>query len=398
METKPFAIKTLLASVVAVAVFSAAPAEASLSSCVAGLKAKAKRAGVKSALVNKALSGVKFDEKVVRFSRSQPEFRTPIWDYMTFLVDPERIADGKQALARHGKTLAAVEKKYGVDRYILTALWGIESDYGKIRGEFFMPHGLANVICAGRKPKLFTQQLIAGLKLVQRGDLKLDDLYSSWASAFGQTQFIPTTYQRLAVDFDGDGRRDLVNSVPDALASAANFLRKSGWNSSRPWGFEVRIPKGYRGPKGRKRRASIQTWTKRGITNIDGTPLKSRFSAALILPAGRNGPAFLVSRNFNALYSYNAAVSYALAIGHLSDRLRGRGPLSKPWPTNDPGLTRAQRTELQRLLLNAGYDIGEVDGKIGPITTGAIKQAQKKFGMKVNGRPSMSIYKALGGT
>ena len=376
---------------------TAAPAEASLSSCVAGLKAKAKRAGVTSSLVERALTGVTYDEKVVRFSRTQPEFRTPIWDYMTFLVDPERIADGRQSLSRQANTLAAVEKRYGVDRHIITALWGIESDYGKIRGEFFMPHGLANVICAGRKPKLFTRELIAGLKLVQRGDLKLEDLQSSWASAFGQTQFIPTTYQRLAVDFDGDGRRDLVNSVPDALASSANFLRKAGWNPALPWGFEVNLPPGYRGPSGRKRRANVQTWAKRGITNVDGSPLKSRFSAGLLLPAGKNGPAFLVSRNFDALYSYNAAESYALAIGHLSDRLKGRGPISRAWPTNDPGLTRVQRTQLQRLLLRAGYDIGEVDGKIGPITIAAIKKAQKKFGLKANGRPSMSIYRALGG-
>jgi lytic murein transglycosylase len=376
---------------------AAVPAHASLSSCVAGLKSQAKRAGVKSALVEQALSNVKFDEKVVRFSRTQPEFKTPIWDYMTFLVDPERIADGRANLQKHANTLAAVERKYGIDRHIIAALWGIESDYGKIRGEFFMPHGLANVICAGRKPKLFTQQLIAGLKLVQRGDLKLDDLYSSWASAFGQTQFIPTTYQRLAVDFDGDGRRDLVNSVPDALASTANFLINAGWRKGELWGFEVKLPRNYRGPSGRKRRANVQTWAKRGITNVDGSPLKSTFSAGLLLPAGKNGPAFLVGRNFDALFSYNAAESYALAIGHLSDRLKGRPGLSTPWPTNDPGLTRAQRTELQVLLKRAGFYNDEVDGKIGPLTTRAIKAAQKHYGMKANGRPSMSIYTALGG-
>jgi lytic murein transglycosylase len=373
------------------------PAEASLSRCVDGLKQRAIRAGVGEALVDRALSGVEYDEKVVRFSRSQPEFRTPIWDYMTFLVDPERIRDGKQKMAEHAGTLAAVEKRYGIDRHIIAALWGIESDYGQVRGQFFMPHALANVICAGRKRRLFTRQLIAGLKLVQRGDIKLKDLKSSWASAFGQTQFIPTTHQRLAVDFDGDGHRDTVNSVPDALASAANFLDKAGWRASELWGFEVKLPRNYRGPSGRKRWANVQDWARRGVTNVDGSPLKSRFRAALILPAGRRGPAFLVSRNFNALYSYNAAESYALAIGHLADRLKGMPALATPWPTNDPGLTRAQRTELQRLLLKAGYDIGEVDGKVGPVTTEAIKQAQRKFGLKANGRPSMSIYKALGG-
>ena len=374
------------------------PAQAKVTKgCIAKIKKTVKRAGVKPSLVDKALDGAKFNEKVVRFSRSQPEFRTRIWDYMAFLVDPARIADGKANMEKHASTLAAVEKKYGVDRYIIAALWGIESDYGQIRGEFFLPHAMANLICANRKRRLFTRQLIAGLKIVQKGDVRLDDLYSSWASAFGQTQFIPETYRRLAVDFDRDGRRDLVNSIPDALASTANFMVKAGWRSNEPWGFEVRLPKGYRGPSGRKRRASVQTWAKRGLTNVDGSPLKSNYSAGLLLPAGKSGPAFLVTRNFNALYSYNAAESYALAIGHLSDRLKGRGPLVKPWPTNDPGLTRAQRLQLQKLLLAAGYDIGEADGKIGPITTRAIKKVQAKAGMKPNGRPSMAVLKALGG-
>lgn len=374
------------------------PAQAKVTKgCIANIKKTVKRAGVKPSLVDKALDGAKFNEKVVRFSRSQPEFRTRIWDYMAFLVDPARIADGEANMKKHASTLAAVEKKYGVDRYIIAALWGIESDYGQIKGEFFLPHAMANLICANRKRRLFTRQLIAGLKIVQKGDVRLDDLYSSWASAFGQTQFIPETYRRLAVDFDRDGRRDLVNSIPDALASTANFMVKAGWRSNEPWGFEVRLPKGYRGPSGRKRRASVQTWAKRGLTNVDGSPLKSNYSAGLLLPAGKSGPAFLVTRNFNALYSYNAAESYALAIGHLSDRLKGRGPLVKPWPTNDPGLTRAQRLQLQKLLLAAGYDIGEADGKIGPITTRAIKKVQAKAGMKPNGRPSMAVLKALGG-
>ncbi len=378
---------------------AAMPAAAQVSSaCIASIKAKVKRAGVNASLANKALDGARYDEKVVRFSRTQPEFRTPVWDYMTFLVDGPRITDGKALMKQHAATLAAIEKKYGVDRYIIAALWGIESDYGQIKGEFFLPHAMANLICANRKKELFTRQLVAGLKLVERGDVKLDDLYSSWASAFGQTQFIPETYQRLAVDFDGDGRRDLVNSIPDALASTANFMVKAGWRANEPWGFEVRIPSGYNGPSGRKRRASVQDWASRGITNVDGSSLKSNFSAALLLPAGKTGPAFLVSRNFNALYSYNAAESYALAIGHLSDRLKGRGELAGRWPTNDPGLTRAQRTQLQILLLKAGYDIGEADGKIGPVTTQAIKKVQQKAGMKPNGRPSMAVLKALGGT
>ena len=376
---------------------SASASAASLDNCVARIRADAVRAGVNSQVVDAALGKVAFDEKAVRFSRTQPEYVTPIWDYMAFLVDPERIETGLAMLKAHAKTLRAVEKAYGVDRYTVTALWGIESNYGQSRGDFFIPHALANVACAGRKTKYFTSELITALTIVSRGDIRLDDLNGSWAGAFGQTQFMPSTYRRLAVDFDRDGRRDLVNSVPDALASTANYLRKAGWRSGEPVAYEVRIPKGYKGPSGRKNKASVSAWAKRGISRIDGSPLKGPGSVGLLLPAGANGPAFLVFGNFDALYSYNVAEAYALAIAHLADRLRGGGPLVAAWPTSDPGLTRAERQELQRLLIKAGYDIGEADGRIGPITVAAIKKAQAKLGMKADGRPGRRLYQALGG-
>jgi lytic murein transglycosylase len=370
---------------------------ASLKSCVAGLKARAVKSGVPRAVVDMALGDVKFDEKVVRFSRSQPEFRLAIWDYMAFLVDEERLEAGAAMLKQHDKTLRAVEKKYGVDRHILAGLWGVESDFGRKRGTFYIPHGLANVICAGKRPRFFTNELVLSLKLVARGDVKNDDLYGSWAGAFGQNQFLASTYIENAVDFDGDGRRDLVHSVPDALASAAHFLKRAGWRPGTPWGFEVLLPKRYRGTSGRKRRTTLNTWAARGLKRADGQKLQGKGKAGLLLPAGKNGPAFLVYKNFDALFTYNAAESYALAIGHLGDRLKGGKPFVTPYPTDDLGLSRAQRTELQRLLLKAGYDIGTADGKIGPVTVAAIKEAQKKHGLKATGRPSMKIYKALGG-
>lgn len=370
---------------------------ASLGSCVAGIRNAAITAGVSRAVATKALTGVKFDEKAVRFSRSQPEYRTPIWDYMAFLIDKDRIDTGLAMMKRHDNVLRAVEKAYGVDRYVIVALWGIESNYGKDQGDFYIPHALANVACAGRKPDFFRRELIQALKLVSRGDLKLADLRGSWAGAFGQTQFIPSTYQRLAVDFDGDGRRDLVHSVPDALASTANYLKRAGWRSGQSWGYEVRLPRGYKGPSGRKKRASAASWATRGVTGINGKKPSGKVSAALILPAGTKGPAFLIFSNFNALYSYNAAESYALAISHLSERLKGGRPIATPWPTSDPGLSRAQRLDLQKLLIRHGYDIGEADGRIGPVTRAAIRQAEAKFGMPQTGRPGTKIYRALGG-
>jgi lytic murein transglycosylase len=343
------------------------------------------------------LSKAAYDEKVVRLSQAQPEFKTPIWDYLAFLVDDERISDGRKMMKRHGDTLRAVERAYGVDRHVVAAVWGVESNYGSEQGEFFIPHALANLVCAGRRTAFWRDELMAALKIADAGDLELDDLNGSWAGAFGQTQFIPTTYRRLAVDFDRNGRKDLVRSVPDALGSTANYLKRAGWQSGQPWGYEVILPNGYDGPSGRKNKAPASSWASRGIKRADGKAISGGASAGLLLPAGGNGPAFLVFRNFDAIYSYNLAESYALAISHLSDRLRGDGPIRTSWPTDDPGLTRDQRLDLQKRLLAKGYDIGEADGKVGPATRAGIKQAEAALGMPQTGRAGMKIYRALGG-
>jgi lytic murein transglycosylase len=381
-----------------VAGFSAGPATAaSFEACVKGIRADVLKAGIRADIVNSAFRNIAFDEKAVRFSRTQPEYRLAIWDYMAFLVDDVRIADGMKMMQTHGQTLRAVEKAYGINRYVLAALWGVESDYGQEEGIFFLPHALPNVACGGKKPALFTAELIQALRIVQAGDVKLQDLNGSWAGAFGQTQFMPSTYRRLAVDFDRDGHRDTIRSVPDALASAANFLKKAGWQSSLPWGFEVNAPRSYSGPVGRSRKSPISTWDKRGLSRADGGAFPATGSYGLIRPAGSAGPAFLVSHNFDVLYSYNAAEAYALAIGHLSDRLNGKGAFKTQWPTDDPGLNRAQRKRLQELLIARGYYKGEADGRIGPLTITAIKAAQKKAGLKPTGRPGSRILKVLAG-
>jgi lytic murein transglycosylase len=370
-------------------------AAAAFDKCVAGIRAEVLKAGIRSDLVNAAFHSIKFDEKAVRFSRTQPEYRLAIWDYMASLVDDARIADGLRMMKIHGRSLRDVEKAYGVDQFTLAAVWGIESDYGQEMGVFFLPHALTNVACAGRKAGFFKTELIQALRIVAAGDIKLKDMRGSWAGAFGQPQFIPSTYRRLAVDFDGDGRRDTVNSIPDALASAANFLRKAGWRSGMPWGFEVSTPPAYSGPVGRAKKMTISQWAKRGIRRIDGSPLPKTGSFGLIRPAGLSGPAFLVSPNFDVLYTYNAAESYALAISHLSDRLKGRSAFKTAWPTDDPGLSRAQRKRLQQLLVKHGYYKGEADGRVGPVTIAAIKEAEKKAGLKPTGRPGSHILNAL---
>jgi len=369
-----------------------------IDSCVASLKKQAVAAGVRPDVAERMLGDASYDEKVIRFSTSQPEHKTEIWDYMAFLVDAQRIQDGKKYLKQHNRTLTAIEKRYGVNRHVVLAVWGIESDYGNFRGDFYTPHALANLVCAGkRRQKYFRGELIKTLQIASRGDVPAKDFVGSWAGAFGQTQFMPSTYNSLAVDYDGDGRKDLVNSVPDALASTANFLKNAGWRDSRPWGFEVKVPAGYSGPSGRKKYASLATWGTRGLTKLTGGGLSGKLEAALIRPAGANGPAFLVTRNFRALRSYNASTSYGLAIALLSELVAGREPFKTPWPTNNPGLSRAQRWELQKLLNKNGFDVGKPDGKVGPATRAGIRKAEAKYSLPVTGRPSWNVYYALGG-
>ena len=245
-------------------VIAASPAAASFSSCVAGLQEAAVRAGVSRSVASRALDIAEPDEKVLRLSEVQPEFKTPIWDYLGFLVDEQRVADGRAMMRQYDQILRAAERRFGVDRHVIAAVWGVETDYGREAGDNYLPHALATLVCeGGRRTNFWRGELIAALKLVDDGDLRLDELYGSWAGAFGQTQFIPSTYQRLAVDFDGDGRRDLVRSVADALGSTANYLKRSGWQPGDPWMIEVTVPRGYDGPTGRGNKSSLSSWARR---------------------------------------------------------------------------------------------------------------------------------------
>ena len=341
--------------------------------CVARLQDAAVAAGVTRTVAAAALDHVQSDASVLALAQIQPEFKMPIWDYLGFLVDQQRIDDGRARMQQHAQMLRAAEQHYGVNRYVLTAVWGVETDYG------------------------WRSELLAALQLVARGDLALHQLYGSWAGAFGQTQFIPSTYARLAVDFDGDGRRDLVDSLADALGSTANYLQRAGWRHGEPWMREVQVPAHYKGPTGRKNRTPLATWATQGVVRADGVVLSGDAPAGLVRPAGPEGPGFLVFRNFDAIYAYNRAESYALAIAHLADRLAGSPALRTPWPTDDPGLSRAECRQLQELLIARGYAIGEADGTIGPATRAAIAEAEKRVGMAPTGRAGQKIYRALRG-
>ena len=396
------AMKRLACLTLLLAPAFAAQADPAFQRCLANLKSTAAQQGVSAATFDRYTADLEPDRSVLELLNFQPEFSTDIWDYLAGLVDEQRVEDGKAMLAEHADLLARVSAEYGVDPATVVAIWGVESDYGRIFGKRPILTSLSTLSCEGRRQSFFRGEFIATLKLLQSGDIRAEGLTGSWAGAFGHTQFIPSTYARIAVDFDGDGRRDLVGSIPDALASTANYMKRSNWQTGRPWGYEVKLPAGFNaGLAGRTNRRTLSEWMKHGVERIDGAPidLPGNTRSAVLLPAGRQGPAFLVFRNFDAIYSYNAAESYALAIALLSDRLRGGSGLVASWPTDDPGLSRVQRRELQTLLLEHGHEIGEVDGLIGTNTRRAIRAEQQRLGITpADGRAGQKILNALKST
>ena len=314
--------RMLVCLIAACAALASPPARADFSSCVASLMGEAGRAGVSQRTLDAAFAGLEPDMKVLEFQKQQPEFKVPIWDYVAGLVDDERVADGKAAMAQHARGLAYAEQTYGVPRTMLVAIWGVESNFGSDMGGRPLVQSLSTLACFGQRAGYFRSELMAALKIIDRGDIPADKLAGSWAGAFGQTQFMPSSYLRLAAP-GVDGSRDIVDSADAALASTARYFDKSGWRTGIPWGFEVKLPAGYSGPSGRKAKAPMSSWAARGIARVDGRPLGSG-EAGLLLPAGADGPAFLVTRNFDVVYSYNAAESYSLAACILADRARGR--------------------------------------------------------------------------
>jgi len=371
--------------------------------CLSGLRSPAKAAGVKEDSFARFTQGLRPDMGILDKMNNQPEFRMPIWDYLAALVDDERVAEGQAQLVQHRALLDKVALQYGVDPATVVAVWGVESNFGQTFGKYPLTQALGTLSCFGHRQNYFRGEFYATLRILQAGHIAPERLVGSWAGAFGHTQFMPTTLERLAQDFDGDGRRDLMDSVPDALASTAHFLNKAGWNPAQVWGFEVKLPAGLDlAGESRKTKRPLSEWMARGLKQMDGSALPASggptglmTAAGLMTPAGAQGPAFLVFRNFDAIYSYNAAESYGLAIAHLSDRLRGAGPFATPWPTDDAGLSRAQRREVQTLLRTRDHDIGEIDGMLGEKSRIAIKAEQTRLGHEVNGRAGQKLLRAL---
>ncbi|WP_380057565.1 lytic murein transglycosylase [Falsihalocynthiibacter sp. SS001] len=334
---------------------------------------------------------------VVERDRNQTEFSRSLEDYLAIVASPEKVAAGRSNYQSRSKLLSEIENRYGVPANVVTAVWGMESNYGARRGNIPVISATSTLAYDGRRGEFFEKQLISALKIIQRGDVPASRLVGSWAGAMGHTQFIPTTFEAYAVDFRGDGRRDIWSDDPtDGLASAAAYLAKSGWKRGHLWGLEVRIPSGFNtSVAGRGNRRSVASWTSIGVQNAKGGRIPDFGSAALLLPSGASGPAFLVFRNFDAILRYNNSTNYGIGVGYLSDRIAGAGPLAARFPPDKYGLTIRDRQEIQSRLTAKGFDTGGSDGVIGPKTEAAISAYQSQAGLAVTGRPSAALLTSL---
>jgi len=363
---------------------------------VQAFRPRAQAAGVSETTLSLGLRGVGYLPGVIERDRNQTEFKRSLEDYLAIAASDERIRTGQAKLQQVGPTLRAIEERYGVEARVVTAIWGLESRYGARRGDAPVISALATLAYDGRRGSFFEQQLIAALKIIQRGDISATGMTGSWAGAMGHTQFIPTSYEAFAVDFNGDGRRDIWSEDPtDALASAASYLSRNGWAKGQPWGLEVRLPPGVTGPFGRGTTRSTDAWASLGIRDMRGGVVPNYGAAALLAPSGARGPAFLVFKNFRVLLTYNNADNYAIGVGHLSDRITGGPPIRAAFPPDEFGFTIEDRKALQRGLNRAGFDAGTPDGVFGSKTESAIRAYQAARGLPVTGKPSQALLQAL---
>jgi membrane-bound lytic murein transglycosylase B len=374
-------------------------AAANFPRCIESLWPDAARRGISRASFDHHTAGLTPELRIMDLVDSQPEFTKTFWEYLDLLVSAERIEKGREVLAQHRATFDAVEKAYGVDRHIITAIWGIESKYGTMMGERPVLRSTATLACVGRRQGYFRDEFLSALELLHRGDVRPEDLKGSWAGAFGPTQFMPTAFKRDAIDFDGDGRRDTVRSVPDVMASTGNKLKKGGWIAGQTWGYEVVVPPGFDYTLAdRSRQLTMAQWEKLGLRRPGAQAFpRPGDRAYLLVPAGARGPGFLMLNNFRAIMSYNPAEAYALAIGHLADRLRGGEPFEQGWPRDERALTRAERLELQQRLASRGFDVGEPDGRLGAKSRIAIRHFQVQSGLIPDGFASSRVLDRLRG-
>jgi len=362
------------------------------------LRNEALNNGIDSAVFDRAFAGITPDPAVIKADSSQPEFTRPVWEYLDGAVSSSRIGRGRVLLAQHNSVLQRAEQQYGVEARILVAIWGLESNFGSNIGSHSVIRSLSTLAFEGRRQAFWRTQLLAALQILQHGDIPSERMIGSWAGAMGQTQFMPTTYNQHAVDFDGDGKRDLWNSSSDALASAAHYLQSSGWQRGQPWGFEVRLPAGFDySLADPEQRRTLTEWAELGVRPLAPTGAAANARANLSLPAGHRGPAFLLLDNFRSILKYNNSTSYALAIGLLADNLVRSTTVQGSWPRDERQLGRSERIELQELLAVNGFDPGPADGIIGANTRKAIRAVQLQLNWPADGYPTPQLLQQLRG-
>ncbi|WP_108836966.1 lytic murein transglycosylase [Tateyamaria sp. Alg231-49] len=362
-----------------------------------GLRARAQAQGIRGDVFDGAFRGVHYDPDVIKRDRNQSEFSKTIWEYLDSAASNTRVENGRAALRKHRRVLEAIEARYGVDKEVVVAVWGLESNYGTFRGQSDVIQSLATLAYDGRRGEFFEQQLIAALRILQSGDTSPREMTGSWAGAMGHTQFIPTSYLDYAVDFTGDGRRDIWSDDPtDALASTAAYLAKFGWEKGQPWGVEVKLPRNF------DYALAIRTvtrtparWARMGVVGMDGKAVSNHGQASILLPAGSQGVALMIFDNFGVIERYNAADAYVIGVGHLSDRIAGGSEFKASWPRSDRALTFAERQEMQQRLSAAGFDTQGVDGRIGPKTLEAVRGFQRAQGMTPDGYASLELLQRL---
>lgn len=360
---------------------------------LAALRADAAKQGIGAATFDTAFAGVTPDPRVMAAMRREPEYGKPMGAYLASLVSPDRVAIGQRKLAQWAAILRSVEERFGVDPNVVVSIWGIESSFGQARDRWDVFRSVATLAYARFQQPLFRNELLSALKILQQGGISRQQFVGSWAGAMGQPQFLPSSYLKYAIGFDGRGRPDIWTKVPDVLASIANYLQKSGWRPGRPWGFEVAVPHGF---DYHASRGTFHQWAERGLRPSDGGALPATGDGILFFPSGAPAPAFLVTENFVVIKSFNNSDAYALAVAELADRLRGLGPIRTPWPAGDFQPSRRQRIALQRRLDALGFQVKDFDGHIDFNLRDDIRQMQRRFGMTPDGYPSRAFLARIG--
>tara|TARA_R100000935_G_scaffold7091_5_gene15311 strand:+ start:2749 stop:4005 length:1257 start_codon:yes stop_codon:yes gene_type:complete len=370
--------------------------DAGLQDWLTAFRARALAAGIDGLVFDRAMQTVRYDTEVIRRDRNQSEFTKTIWDYLATATSDLRIANGKKALAEQADALAQIEKRYGVEKEIVTAIWGLESAYGTFRGSDPVLTSLATLAYDGRRRAFFEGELLDALRILQAGDTTPTQMQGSWAGAMGHTQFMPSSFQLYAEDFTADGKRDIWGDDPrDALASTAAYLKHFGWVSGQPWGVEVQLPDGFDYLlAGRDILKTAEEWTALGVAPVTGA-LEDHGPASLLLPGGAEGAAFLIYTNFAVIERYNSADAYVIGVGHLADRIAGGDPIRHSWPVQDRALSYDERIELQTRLTAQGFDTVKIDAKIGPLTISAVRAFQLSQELLPDGYASLGLLEAL---